>query len=280
MIAPVEPGTYAGAEWAVPLWSERGLIGVLLLGPKTDGGLYTQEEIEIARASGERLIDARAGAEIARRLLAVQRERLAEGQVLDRRTRRVLHDDVLPELQTALLSLNGIDAAAPAVQQLSETHRQIAQLLHDLPAASADLARQGLLPALRELVGTEWPGVFDSVAWQTDPDAERAAQSLSALSADVLFHAAREAIRNAARHARGGVPARPLHLRIALTLPGLLCVSIEDDGVGMAAATGTSAGHGLALHSTLLAIVGGDLCVESTTDRCTRVTLRVPTHEN
>ena len=39
----------------MPLWSERGLIGMLLLGPKRDGGLYTQEEIEIARASGERL---------------------------------------------------------------------------------------------------------------------------------------------------------------------------------------------------------------------------------
>ena len=48
----------------MPLWSERGLIGVLLLGEKRDGGLYTQEEIEIARASGERLIDTQASAEM------------------------------------------------------------------------------------------------------------------------------------------------------------------------------------------------------------------------
>jgi len=45
-----------GAVWAVPLWSERGLIGALLLGEKRDGGLYTQEEIEIARATGERCV--------------------------------------------------------------------------------------------------------------------------------------------------------------------------------------------------------------------------------
>src|SRR4029079_16905698 len=95
-----------GAVWAVPLWSERGLIGALLLGDKRDGGLYTQEEIEIARATGERLIDTRGSAEQARRLMALQRQRLAESQVVDRRTRRVLHDDVLPRLHTAMLMLS------------------------------------------------------------------------------------------------------------------------------------------------------------------------------
>ena len=82
------------------------MTGVLLLGPKRDNGLYTQEEIEIARASGERLIDTQAGAEIARRLVALQRQRLAENQLLDRQTRRALHDEVLPQLHTALLTLS------------------------------------------------------------------------------------------------------------------------------------------------------------------------------
>ena len=50
---PVDPAAHGGAVWAVPLWSERGLIGLLLLGEKLRGGLYGQEEIEIARATGE-----------------------------------------------------------------------------------------------------------------------------------------------------------------------------------------------------------------------------------
>ena len=54
--------------FAIPLWSERGLTGILFLGEKKNGGLYSQEEIEIAQATGERLIDARASAEIARQL--------------------------------------------------------------------------------------------------------------------------------------------------------------------------------------------------------------------
>lgn len=37
---PLDPQKFAGLHWAVPLWSERGLIGLLLLDEKTDGGLY------------------------------------------------------------------------------------------------------------------------------------------------------------------------------------------------------------------------------------------------
>ncbi len=92
----VNPDLYAGAQWAVPLWSDRGLIGVFLFGEKEDGGLFTQEEVEIAQASGERLIDAQAGAAVAHRLMDLQRRRFAQTQVVDQRTRRVLHDDVLP----------------------------------------------------------------------------------------------------------------------------------------------------------------------------------------
>ena len=106
MCLPLDPAHHGGALWAVPLWSERGLIGALLLGEKRDGGLYTLEEIEIARASGERLIDTQASAELARRLMALQRQRLAQTQVLDRQTRRVLHDDILPSLHTAMLMLS------------------------------------------------------------------------------------------------------------------------------------------------------------------------------
>ena len=141
--------------WAVPLWSERGLIGVLLLGEKRDGGLYTQEEIEIARASGERLIDTQASAEMARRLMALQRERLAHSQVLDRRARRVLHDDVLPRLHAALLTLNSGQTGEVSVL-LTEAHRQIADLLHDMPTVTApEVARWGLVGALRQVVEQE-----------------------------------------------------------------------------------------------------------------------------
>ena len=278
---PLDPVETDGLLWAVPLWSERGLIGLFLLGPKQNDGLYTQEEIEIARASGERLIDTRASAELARSLMLLQRQRLVESQLLDRRTRRVLHDDILPQLHTALIALGGSGAAAipNATGVLMDVHRQIADLLREMPARSAPaVARMGLIAALRHLLTDELPEAFDRVDWQVAQRAEARLQDLPQLTVEVLFYAAREAIRNAARYGRGRARQRPLHLQISIHDEDGLAIQIADDGVGMA--TGTLAGQGsqqgLTLHSTMLAVVGGTLATESQAGAYTRVTLRLP----
>jgi signal transduction histidine kinase len=299
MCLPLDPARYAGARWAVPLWSERGLIGALLLGEKRDGSLYAQEEIEIARASGERLIDTQAGAEMARRLMALQRQRLVESQLLDRQARRVLHDDVLPQLHSTILALSSKEADRDdVISLLGDIHRQLSDLLREMPAATApEVGRLGLFGALRQVVDEELEGTFDSVSWQVEPEGI----ALPALTAEVLFYAAREAIRNAARYGRGGNPDRSLHLRVEATwhdlladslLPGAsaptgqralagqraLEIVIEDDGVGLSGAEGTNGGggQGLALHSTMMAVVGGSLAVEGVPDTYTRVSLTLP----
>ncbi len=295
---PLAGEQYGGAVWAVPLWSERGLIGVLLLGDKRDGGLYTQEEIEIARATGERLIDTRASAEMARRLMTLQRQRLAESQVVDRRTRRVLHDDVLPQLHTAMLMLgegrwgmgDGSRDTLPhppsptphyaeVVELLADVHRQIANLLHAMPATAApELARLGLIDALRQSIDGEFSSAFDGVSWQVEPAAAEAARSVPALTAEVFFYAAREAVRNAARYGRNGEAARALHLKVAVTWRDGLEMAIEDDGVGLGAVTiaAQGSGHGLGLHGTLMSVVGGTLTAESEPGVFTRISLALP----
>jgi signal transduction histidine kinase len=277
LVQAVDAAQYAGAQWAVPLWSERGLIGLLLLGEKSDGGLYSQEEIEIARSSGERLIDTQASAEMARRLMALQRQRLAESQVVDRQTRRALHDDVLPRLHAAMLSLNGTPDSAEALGLLGDAHHQISELLRAMPSARApEVARLGLLAALRQMVDDDLGRAFDAVTWQIEPEAEAQARLIPTLTAEVLFYAAREAIRNAARHGRPD-PGGPLHLTLAATWREGLSLLIEDDGAGLGTASSPGgSGQGLALHSTLLAVVGGTLAVESEPGRYTRVSLRLP----
>lgn len=284
MCLPLDPVETGGALWAVPLWSERGLIGLFLLGAKQDGGLYTQEEIEIARASGERLIDTRASAEIARRLMTLQHRRLTESQVLDRRARRLLHDDILPQLHTALLMLSaGVAPAngntAEAVVLLSNTHQQISNLLREMPAATPPiLGRLGLIKALQALVADEFNDAFDGVAWQIEPGAETLLQTLPPLTAEVIFYATREVIRNAARHGRGDDPQRPLHLAVIIAADHGLTIQIEDNGVGLETSgpLHNGSGQGLALHSAMLAVVGGVLDVESVPDCQTRVTVGLP----
>lgn len=276
MCVAVDAGVYGGASWAVPLWSERGLIGVLLLGEKRNGSLYTQEEIEIARTSGERLIDMQASAEMSRRLMAIQRERLAQNQVVDRRTRRTLHDDVLPRLHATMLTLP--PEAVGVVEQLGEIHHQIADLLRELPTPAApEVAQLGLIPALRRALEGELVGAFDRVTWQIEPGAEAEVNDIPLLTAEVLYYAAREAVRNAAVYGRH--PQRPLNLGIRIAARDGLVIAVEDNGVGVARTDGSPAGsgHGLALHSTMMAVVGGSLTVESAPDQFTRVLLTLPT---
>jgi signal transduction histidine kinase len=169
-----------------------------------------------------------------------------------------------------------------AIANLQSTHRQISDLLHDLPPAiGPDLARLGALGALRRAVETDLGGAFDQVRWEVPPAVEEAARALDALSAEVLYYAAREAVRNAARHGRGQSPGRRLCLTVgAAEGPDVggrsqLDVCIEDDGVGFAPAPAQDeGGHGLALHSTLLAIMGGSLSVSGAPT--TRVIISLP----
>jgi signal transduction histidine kinase len=275
---PLDSSQYGGATWAVPLWSERGLIGVLLLGEKADRGLYTQEEIEIARASGERLIDTKASAEMARRLMALQRQRMAESQVLDRRTRRALHDDILPRLHAAMLTLN--NASGDVLALLTDVHHQISDLLHEMPTTTAsEVNRMGLVDAIRHAVDDELGESFDHITWQIEPRAEREAIRIPSLTAEVLFYATREAIRNAARHGRDAEGDRPLQLELTVDWCDGLQILIKDNGVGLGAvgASGSGSGSGLSLHSTMMAVVGGALTVESELGAYTRVRLTLPT---
>ncbi len=286
---------FGGPAWAVPLWGQRGLIGLLLLGEKLDNSLYTQEEVELARLAGERILDARASAEIARRLVALQRQRIAESQVIDRRARRVLHDEVLPSLHSALLYLSSRSdnhsVMPEALQALSEAHNQISSLLRELPTPVApEVTHLGLIGALQQLVENEFRTSFDSVQFHCEANAEEPTRRIPALAGEVLYFAAREAVRNAARHGRGGDEGYLLSLSVDVLWQDGLKIDIVDNGVGLAAAapanakspaeTGSalakSSGQGLALHSTLLAVLGGTLELSNASPQSTRLTIFLP----
>ncbi|MBC8505124.1 MAG: hypothetical protein H8D34_09715 [Chloroflexi bacterium] len=276
---PLHRATNGVWVWAVPLWGERGLIGVLYLGPKIDGGLYSQEEIDIARTTGERLLDTYASAVMAQRLMALQRQQMAEGQVLDRNTRRVLHDEVLPQLHAAMLELSsGVVDRSTAIKELSEIHQQIAELLRQSPIiATPDVEKMGVLAALHRAVDEELSRAFDEVLWQVSTDIEEKSRLFPIVSAEVIYYAAREAIRNAAQHGR--VSNRPLSLRIATRSETNAQIIIEDNGAGLGHIRKRGdhpSGYGLALHSTMMALIGGSLTTETEPGEYTRVVLTLP----
>lgn len=280
---PLPPGSYGQAVWGVPLWSERGLVGILLLGEKNDGGLYTREEIEIARTVGERLLDLQATTTLARRLMHMQRQRMQTSQVVDQQTRRVLHDDVLPHLHTTMLTLSSMpglpdEVAAELIDDLSSVHRQISALLREIPpAASPEVARWGILGALQRTLAGEFKHSFHEVEWQINPHAERRAAELPSLAGEVVYYAARELVRNAATHARPAHTSVPLCLRIQAEWQEGLAITIQDNGRGFDPLDSNSShGQGLLLHSTLLAVIGASLTMDSLPGKTTRVCIFLP----
>ena len=80
-------------------------------------------------------------------------------------------------------------------------------------------------------------------------------------------------IRNAARHASTdrSTPA----LRVATQSHGdRWQIDIEDNGSGFEdIAQQIESGHGLSIHSTMMAVIGGELRIENGLGDCTRVEL-------
>ena len=282
-VLALDPEQHAGLLWAIPLWTDRGPVGALLLGPKQDGGLYTQEEIEIARASAERIIDTLAGEQIARRLKEIQRRKLAETRVLDLSARRTLHDEILPELHLIALGLHPYARHEPsideAIRSLTEVHHRISDLIHSLSGTLGPAGENGSFEqSIRSMIEAEFKEAFDGVTW----DIETAPVELDPLHREVVLNAVREVVRNAAVHGRGREPDRMLHLAITIRHRDTLTITVCDDGVGMTyhAQTGDGpsggSGGGLMLHGTLLAIAGGELRIEAPAGSGTCVTIALP----
>jgi signal transduction histidine kinase len=277
---PLDVEESKGFTFLIPLWSERGLNGLLYLGKKRDDSFFSQEEIELARAASERLLDISVSAELSSRLIKLQQQRFIEQSVIDQRPRRVLHDDVLPALHTAMLSISGsYPDSENAVKTLSEAHRIISNLLKEMPSTfSPQFAHIGLLQAIRKLVTQEFSNSFSRIelTW-TDHDEERIAK-IPQIKKEVMYYAAREVIRNSTLHAVPGNVKDGLQLMVSVASTDDLELIIQDNGSGVDQTDGPNSGtgQGLIIHGTLMALVGGTLNIQSSPGQFTRITLKCP----
>lgn len=272
-------------NWTIPLWSERGIIGALLITNKQNGGLYTEEEIQVAQSSAERIIDMLASEEMIRRLMRLQRQRQQTTRALDMQTRRVLHDDILPTLHTAVLQLSTLEANPTETREIIDTmtdvHGQISNLIHQ-PHPKPNFTPNGnWLESLKTDLSQELGHHFTKLTW----DLPNQVPEIDDLSQTIIFGAIRELLRNAALHGRGMDVNRALHATICVKIANNLQITVDDDGVGLNQPTPQpktqGSGGGLALHSTLLAVVGGYLTLESLPDNSgARGILTLPIESN
>src|SRR5579885_928451 len=101
-----------------------------------------------------------------------------------------------------------------AIEIISATHRRLAAMMRaTAPGAPHRLERDGLINAIQTMLEQDFQHAFDEIDWcVSEETAARIDESISPAIAELIFAAVQEALRNAARHARGADVHR--HLRL------------------------------------------------------------------
>ncbi len=259
--------------WVLPMYDERGLVATLYLGPRQDGGAFTDEDMDLAHACGQRILDTLGDHEAMQAVAGLLRHRIVDVKLLGAQQRRVLHDEILPHMHLALLRLETLHsltdgtALDEAIGMISDAHRRLAAMMRaTVPSAPHHLERDGVMYAIRTMLEQDFQNAFDEVEWRVPDETAACIDEITPPAiAELIFAAVQEALRNAARHARGSDVHRRLRLTLKASCDPHLEVIVADDGVGIASANSstTGTGGGLLTHSALLAIAGGSLTIKS-----------------
>jgi signal transduction histidine kinase len=291
----------------LPIYDELGLVAMLYLGPRQDGGAFTDEDMDLAHACGQRILDTLGDHEAMQAVAALLRRRIVDVKLLGAQHRRILHDDILPQMHLALLRLETLratseiaHATAPipklevdsataqqmlneVVDLISDAHRRLAAMMRaTAPSAPHRLERDGLMHAIHSMLEQDFQHAFDEVEWCVSEETASCIDEVTPPAiAELIFAAVQEALRNAARHARGSDVHRRLRIVLKASCERIdshLEVSVADDGVGIISASSstTGTGGGLLTHSALLAIAGGNLTIKSAPGEGVTVRILLP----
>jgi hypothetical protein len=278
--------------WVLPIFDERGLVAALYLGPREDGGAFTEEDMDLAQACGQRILDTLGDHEAMQAVAGLLRRRTVDVKLLGAQQRRVLHDEILPQMHLALLRLETLRSLSDmkrgdsalvesaemcreeglneAIDIISDAHRRLATMMRTIaPGAPLRLERDGLMHAIHTMLEQDFQNAFDEIEWCVSEETATAIDEVTPPAiAELIFAAVQEALRNAARHGRGN----DVHRRLRLILSASynreghnLEVVVADDGVGIISTSSATSGTGggLLTHSALLAIAGGSLNIKS-----------------
>src|SRR5713226_2788188 len=291
--------------WVLPIYDELGLVATLYLGPREDGGAFTDEDMNLAHACGQRILDTLGDHEAMQAVAGLLRRRIVDVKLLGAQQRRVLHDEILPQMHLALLRLETLRSLPDAnanpplslesselcreqalnevIDQISGAHRRLANMMRTTaPGAPHRLERDGMMHAIHTMLEQDFQNAFDEVEWCVSEETAACIDEVTPPAiAELIFAAVQEALRNAARHARGSDVHRRLHLILKASFSReapYLEVIVADDGVGIVSASGstTGTGGGLLTHNALLAIAGGSLTVKSAPEEGVTVRILLP----
>ncbi|TGN02889.1 sensor histidine kinase [Leptospira dzoumogneensis] len=230
----------------------------LILGQKENGGLFAEEEIEIAQVTGTWLVHSLFLEETGNILEELQRKKIQEQRLSDQKTRQILHDEILPEIHSLILEISNDKSGnldSQHANSLTELHKRISSLLREMSDTGLEISRLGLIPMLQKLQDSE--AKDSSLIWEIDPNINSQTENYPPEVQEVLYYAFRESLRNAVKYS-GESKSR---IKIAIRYENGLFIQIKNE-IGKDLISVRSSGQGLKIHSALLRIFQGSLTLE------------------
>jgi signal transduction histidine kinase len=274
-------GVRASCGLVVPLVFRGEIYGVLLALDRVDGAsAFTAEDERLLEAFATSAATAVATA----RSVAVerQRQRLAAAEGERTRWARELHDDTLQSLSALRIGLSGAsrseqeqavrEAVGRAVEQLDEAITNLRALITDLrPAALDELGVQAAVEALAERTRRHSIEVDISIELFYEQGIEPTRHLPEVETA--VYRIVQEALTNAAKH--GHAERAVVEIREE---PGVVHLSVRDDGSGFEPRA-RSEGFGLLGMHERVALLDGELAIDSAPGRGTLVGAHIPIRE-
>ncbi|PJZ50909.1 ATP-binding protein [Leptospira saintgironsiae] len=231
----------------------------LILGQKENGGLFAEEEIEIARITGTWLVHSLFLEETGNILEELQRKKIQEQRLSDQKTRQILHDEILPEIHSLILEISNDKSGSLNAQHansLTELHKRISSLLREMSDTGLEISRIGLISMLQKLQDIDAKDY--TLIWKIDPNVNSQTENYPPEVQEVLYYAFRESLRNAVKYS-GELRSAGIYIRIQYESG--LSIQIKNE-IGKDLISVRSSGQGLKIHSALLRIFQGSLTLE------------------
>ncbi len=210
--------------------------------------------------------------------LQVNRTLLSHVQDERARLGRELHDNICQTLYAVSLTMESVNkkltAGSEPAQRLAHCQKELLRLNQEVRAYLSELEpeemqRQTFADALDRMLETQPQGPETELIRQLEPETLALIQPNQAAAVVSIL---REAISNARRHGR----AKKITLR-AQHSEASLALAVQDNGAGFDDTNSRAAsGHGLTNMQARASMLGGNLRIESSPGKGTRVLLLLP----
>ncbi|PWB50546.1 MAG: hypothetical protein C3F13_16470 [Anaerolineales bacterium] len=212
-------------QWAqlfVPIFYHATLYGVLILGDRTVGDIYSNQDLQIVGTVGQQAALSIANIILVEALRGLTRKLVRSDEEQRKKVARDLHDSVLQNLFFVKQRLTQSDTEASAL-----VDRSITMLRQTIKAQRPSLLDQGLILALKDMVNDMEQLAGDNllILWRNGLKEEF---KLPDEQATAIYRIVQESLFNVLKHSRAD--------QVTVTArqdDGFLELTIEDDGIGI-----------------------------------------------